>query len=485
MTSKELRPNVIQSLAEFDTNPKYQPITDPPYRSVSGIQFGVLSPEEIEAISVCRVFVSRVAQDPSDSVYDEKMGPSNSRGICLTCKEDLRVCPGHFGRIDLAVPIVHPMFVKFIVAILNCVCLKCSKLKLDSAEIELEVDVLEHDRFIKYIDRLKIVAKKCSDVPYCKDCNHPHPEIREEEGVIYRSYQSVGKRSSKRRSPIEVEELRNILAKISNEDVQIMGFQQQERKILRYGKFEDTLYTFRPEWLILTKLPVLPPLSRPPENEGEMRSDDDLTTSYTDIIKYNNKLREKDLKEKTKQEVSICLYRHIRGLFDNNDGKIKRTSGKVAKGIKDRISGKNGHIRGKLMGKRVDCSARTVITADISLRLNELGVPEQIAKTLSFPERVTSRNIKEINELFEAGKLNMIIRGKKTYLLNTFNRQLALKIKPRIDDLAYRHLRDNDTVVFNRQPTLHRGSMMAHQVRVLPGKTFRLNLSVTTPYNAD
>lgn len=480
-----MRPHVEKALQELKTNPQLQPITDPPLRPVQAIQFGILGPEEIQALSVCLVKESRVANPPVGTVYDERMGPSHVRGsLCATCHEDIRICPGHFGHIELATPLINPNFIKYIVAILNCICLKCSSLKMTREEIDLEINVLEHDRFIRYIDKLNIIVKKCAAVAYCNDCNYPYPEIKEIEGSIYKVYDSVDKKGVKKRSLLEVEELRSILCKISNQDMQIMGFRPETRTVMRHGKIQEDISTFRPEWMIMTSLVVISPIARPPDNEGDNRSDDDLTTSYTDINKYNERLKAKDLKEKDRAAIIALLQKHIHGLFDNSDGAVTRSSGKVAKGIKERISGKGGHIRGRLMGKRVDCSARTVITADPMLRLNEVGVPEEIAKSLSFPEKVTPRNFKELSDLLEEGKVNTIIRGIKLIRVH-LAKQIGRKLKLKYGDIAYRQLRDGDTVVFNRQPTLHRGSMMAHSVRVLPGKTFRLNLSVTKPYNAD
>lgn len=482
--NRPLRPNVQKALEELRTNPSLQPIVDPPLRPVTAIQFGVLSPDEIQALSVCEVKNSRVAQPPTDTVYDERMGPAHSRGLCSTCNEDIRVCPGHFGHITLAAPIIHPMFLKFIVTILNCICLKCSKLKMNRDEIDLEINVLEHDRYIRYIDRLNIIVKKCASVAYCNDCTFPYPDVKEIEGQIFKVYDATKKTDKTKKSRLEISELRTILSKITTDDLTTMGFQPQERKVFRHGKVAEVLQTFRPEWLILTHLPVIPPMSRPPDNEGDNRSDDDLTTSYTDIIKYNERLKEHGIKQFTYANLLVLMQKHVKGLFDNSDGAVTRSSGKVAKGIKERITGKNGHIRGKLMGKRVDCSARTVITADPHLYLNEVGVPEEIARTLSFPEKVTPRNINELKQLLDAGKVNTIIRNSQIIRV-PYAVQAGRVLKLRYGDIAHRQLRDKDTVVFNRQPTLHRGSMMAHYVRVLPGKTFRLNLAVTKPYNAD
>jgi DNA-directed RNA polymerase II subunit RPB1 len=482
--TRKLRPNVEKYLSELRNNPEMQPITEPPLRPIKSIQFGILSPEEICAISVCKMKHTRTAGQASETVYDERMGPASLHSNCTTCEEDLFVCPGHFGRCELTVPIIHPLFIKYLVSILNCICLKCSQLKMTKEEIDLELNILEHDRYIRYIDRLHIIVKKCTSIAYCSTCDYPHPEIKEIEGVIHKCYDVIGKKGKKKHCAIEIETLENILSKISNEDLDIMGFHISMRNIIYHGKITKQIPTFRPEWLIIKELPVIPPLSRPPDNEGDNRSDDDLTTSYIDIIKYNERIKDKKLKEKDRNELINVLAKHIKGLFDNSDGTITRNSGKVAKSLSERIKGKYGLLRGKLMGKRVDFSARTVITADITLWLDEVGVPQEIAETLSFPEKVTARNIAQLSQLLDDGKVNTVRRNNQQIRVR-FAQQAGRNLKLRVGDYVHRHLRDGDIVVFNRQPSLHRGSMMAHRVRVLPGKTFRLNPSVTTPYNAD
>ena len=141
------------------------------------------------------------------------------------------------------------------------------------------------------------------------------------------------------------------------------------------------------------------------------------------------------------------------------------------------------------MGKRVDHSARSVITPDPILQLDQLGVPELIATNLTRPEHVTKQNIDDMKQLVINGPnqwpgAKFIIRldGKQIDLANKKNRADA-HLSPGY--IVERHLRDNDFVVFNRQPSLHKMSMMGHRVKVLPFQTFRLNLSVTSPYNAD
>lgn len=485
--SRAVRQNVKKALEDLRTDPKMQPITDPPLRPIRAIQFGILSPDEIKGVSVCKIDEPRFSTPATGTAYDERMGPTQSRTLCSTCNEEIKICPGHFGHIDLNVPIINPMFVKYIVIILNCVCLKCSKLKVNREEIELEVNV-EHGRYVKLIDRLNVVVNMCTASAFCNSCTYPYPIVKEIDGQIFAIYETKDADQDNKKkinqSRLELTELQKILAKVSNEDISTIGFQPQKRVVLKHGKLTENLTTFRPEWLIITCLPVMPPMSRPPDHSGDTRCDDDLTVGYGDIVKNNNRLTDPKLTERNRESLIALIGKHIGGLFDNSDGLVTRSSGKVAKGISERCSGKKGLFRNNAVGKRVDCSARTVITADINLRLNEVGVPKCIAETLTFPEKVTPRNYQELKTLLDTGKINTIIRGTATVRV-PYAIRAGRPPKLHLGDIVCRHLRDGDTVVFNRQPTLHRGSMMAHFVKVLPGKTLRMNLSATTPYNAD
>jgi DNA-directed RNA polymerase II subunit RPB1 len=141
------------------------------------------------------------------------------------------------------------------------------------------------------------------------------------------------------------------------------------------------------------------------------------------------------------------------------------------------------------MGKRVDFSARTVITPDPNLRIDQVGVPRSIAQNMTFPEIVTPFNIEKMQELVQRG--NSQYPGAK-YIIRENGDRIDLRFHPKSSDLhlqcgykVERHIRDGDLVVFNRQPTLHKMSMMGHRVKVLPWSTFRMNLSCTSPYNAD
>jgi DNA-directed RNA polymerase II subunit RPB1 len=228
---------------------------------------------------------------------------------------------------------------------------------------------------------------------------------------------------------------------------------------------------------------------------GSARSEDDLTYGYQQVLKINNILKEqidKGANMTIIQELKTSLQYYVSTVMDNKiagQPQQKHKSGKPIKCVRSRLKGKEGRLRGNLMGKRVDFSARTVITPDPNLRLDELGVPFSIAQGLTIPEVVTAQNIHRLRALVENGPSQW--PGAK-YIIRLDNKQIDLSmIKYRSDlhlELGYvveRHLQDGDYVMFNRQPSLHKMSIMGHRVKVLPFSTFRMNLSVTTPYNAD
>lgn len=486
INNKKLKPNVEKALNALKQNPDLQPIKNPPLRKVKSIQFGILGPEEIRGMSVCKLTKSKISQPLTETVYDERMGPSTSSGLCATCGSNIKICPGHFGHIDLARPIFHSTFVRTIISILNCICMECSHIRLSEKELELELKNSQvPDRELFLSERLKKIEKLCSKIVICRHCNSPTAEFSLVENDIYKTYSKTKNNVTKQKKDrVSPDELIPIFKAVSENDLQLMGFNIKYREIYRNGILKDKIPSFRPEWLIRESIPILPTVARPPNWDGTGKTDDDLTTTSTEIIKYNEQLKDagpkKNNREKTNEDFYNKLRLYIAGFIDNTDQKVKHSSGKPIKSIKERLSSKHGHVRGKLMGKRVDCSARTVITADSTLELDHVGVPLEIAKNLSFPEPVTARNYLEMDSLLKTGKINMLNRNGEIYM---GVKLAAMSLK--LGDTVYRHLKDNDISVFNRQPTLHRGSMMGHRDVILPGKTFRLNLSVCKPYNAD
>ena len=284
---------------------------------------------------------------------------------------------------------------------------------------------------------------------------------------------------SRKLSPSEIRER---LEKIPDDDVALLGGDPRNA---------------RPEWMILTVLPVPPRSVRPSVTlETGIRSEDDLTHKLVDIVRVNNRLKEhveSGAPSAIIEEEWELLQYHVTTYFDNEVSGIpiaKHRSGKTLKGIAQRLRGKEGRFRGDLRGKRVNFSARTVISPDPSLSINEVGVPEDVAKILTIPERVSSWNIEFMRRLVLNGPdkwpgANYIIRpdGRKISLKYVDRKAAAESLEPGF--IVERHLLDGDIVLFNRQPSLHRISVMAHVTRILPYKTFRLNLLVCPPYNAD
>ena len=278
-------------------------------------------------------------------------------------------------------------------------------------------------------------------------------------------------------------EVRERLERITDEDSYVLGVNPE---------------VARPEWLVLTVLPVPPVTVRPSItlDTGE-RSEDDLTHKLVDILRINQRLLENmeaGAPQLIVEDLWELLQYHVTTYFDNEASGVppaRHRSGRPLKTLTQRLKGKEGRFRSNLSGKRVNFSARTVISPDPNISINEVGVPEMIAKEVTVPVYVNEWNIEEMKKYIKNGSnihpgANYVIRkdGRKIRIRNEETIELVLEqLEPGF--IVERHLKDGDMVLFNRQPSLHRMSMMAHEVRVLPYKTFRLNLCVCPPYNAD
>jgi DNA-directed RNA polymerase II subunit RPB1 len=283
-----------------------------------------------------------------------------------------------------------------------------------------------------------------------------------------------------RTQDLEVEYVHRLFRRITDEDVDFMGLSR---------------YWCRPDWMICTVLPIPPPQVRPSVvQDNNQRSEDDLTHKLFEIIKSDKTLQQKIENNASRDVIEVCsnvVQYHIATLVNNQIPGVApsaQRSGRPLKSIQDRLGSKEGRIRFNIQGKRVEFSARSVITPDPNISIQELGVPIEIASNLTYPERVTPYNRDRLYKLVQNGADTY--PGAKT-LVRADGRMISLKHVNAKDivlyngDIVNRHLLDGDIVLFNRQPTLHKMSMMAHRVKVLPYKTFRLNVLVTRPYNAD
>jgi DNA-directed RNA polymerase II subunit RPB1 len=317
-------------------------------------------------------------------------------------------------------------------------------------------------------------------------CGNPQPQVRREGLKLWGTWKANKDEENDRdeKKPITPAMALAIFRLISSDEIRKMGLSND------YA---------RPEWMIITVLPVPPPPVRPSismDGSGQGgRSEDDLTFKLGDIIRANGNVKrceQEGSPQHVVTEFETLLQFHVATYMDNDiagQPQALQKSGRPVKSIRARLKGKEGRLRGNLMGKRVDFSARTVITGDPNLSLDEVGVPRSIARTLTFPETVTPYNIQKLHQLVKTGPNDH--PGAK-YIIRDTGERIDLRHHKRAGEISLqygwkveRHIVDGDFIIFNRQPSLHKESMMGHRVRVMPYSTFRLNLSVTSPYNAD
>jgi DNA-directed RNA polymerase II subunit RPB1 len=455
---------------------------------IVGIQFGIFSPEEIERRSVVEVTTHSVYEGSEPKIgglFDPRMGVLENGKTCRSCGQTNHNCPGHFGHYKLARPVYYIQFFPYILNVLNCVCIRCSKLLVDK---DLHKGILKHRGEARWREMLN----RCGSISRCGQetedgcgARKPNRFVREGIARIVAEWDNIegpaaGKEGTKRTQPLEVEYVLRLFRRITDEDVDFMGLNR---------------YWCRPDWMICTVLPIPPPQVRPSViQDNNQRSEDDLTHKLFDIIKNNQTLQEKIDANASKHiidEYTNVVQYHIATLVDNQIPGVApsaQRSGRPLKSIQQRLGSKEGRIRYNIQGNRVEFSARSVITPDPNLSIAEIGVPEKIAMNLTVPERVTIYNKEQMYKLIQNGA--DVYPGAKT-LVRPDGRMISLKHVNRNDivlktgDIVNRHLSDGDIILFNRQPTLHRMSMMGHRVKVLPYNTFRLNVSVTAPYNAD
>lgn len=295
-------------------------------KEIKGLQFGILSSEDILKLSVCEVNNSKLTTAPG-TVYDERMGSINTKS-CVTCGLDAKNCPGHFGHIVLNENIIHPLFYKYVVLFLKCFCVKCNRLVFKKENLEL-------NNLLKLYgeNRFKNIIKKIEKNDICTHCYYPQPKItmtvNDGKNNIISNF-SIGKEIKKvAKTPNDI---KNIFDNILDEDIELLGLNPRD---------------IHPKSLITNILPVLPPRSRPRVSADNNLCDDDLTIQYSEIIKKNNKLKNDNFDDLTKRKKEFDkMYFKIKSLFDNSQGKAKHSNGRSIKGIKERISGKSLLVTG-------------------------------------------------------------------------------------------------------------------------------------------
>ncbi len=450
-------------------------------KRIQAIKFALLSPDECRRMSATKIITADTYDDdgfPIDmGLMDSHLGVIEPGLRCKTCGGKVDDCPGHFGHIDLAMPVIHVGYVKDLKKLLQATCRRCGRLLLTRQQAmqymaemeqveELGGDLTEVGLVTKETAREATKRQRC---PHCG----------EEQGKITLDKPTTFREDGHKLTPREVRER---LERIPNEDLRVLGMNPE---------------VARPEWMVLTALLVPPVTVRPSITlESGDRSEDDLTHKLVDVLRINQRLRENrdaGAPQLIVEDLWELLQYHITTYFDNQTSGIppaRHRSGRPLKTLVQRLKGKEGRFRSNLSGKRVNFSARTVISPDPILSINEVGVPVEAARELTVPVHVQAYNM-DIVKLWvkrgptPSGPLGEYLAGVN-YVIRPDGRRIRVtdknaEVVAEAVEVGYtveRQLVDGDIVLFNRQPSLHRMSMMAHEVRVMPHKTFRFNLAV-------
>ena len=427
-------------------------------KSIKELDFGVMSAEKLQNIAVKEIDQAEVydadGYPVEDGVMDPGLGVIDPGMTCQTCGGKIRECKGHFGLITLSRPVVHVLYAKKV----------RNLLRFTNVHDDGSVSCLlkDEDKSLRKSNRMTEdpeTGEEVSDIDFEK----PYTYYQDDEKIT-------------------PQEIKKWFKQIPDEMAAKLGVEG-----------------CRPEDLILTHIPVPPVTMRPSITlETGERSEDDITHKLVDVIRINKRLQnniEIEAPDFIIDDLHELLQYHVATLFYNDMTSVppaRHRSGRSLKSLIERVQGKQGRFRQNLIGKRVNFSARTVITPDPQIGINEVGVPYVVAKKLTVPEKVTERNYDEAMQWIENGPdthpgANYVFQpdGNRRRLTDENVEEIKEAIEPGSGWKVERHIKDEDTVLFNRQPSLHRMSIMAHKVRVLPYRTFRLNLNVCAPYNAD
>lgn len=502
-------------------------VIDIPPKCIKSLEFSALLPHQIIQQSEVEVTtrdlydLSRVPQPLG--ALDTKMGISSNSSTCLTCSGNLATCHGHFGHIRLALPVFHIGYFKSIITILQCICKNCGSLLLDdSLKESFLIDLRRPIDNLRRMKILKKVQEQCKKQRRCLSCTHVNGVVKKAASgagpaalkIIHDTFRWIGKKSV-----IEKEIWDNELDEVFNRNPDLEKYTKRINddlnplKVLHLFKQIspsdcelfgiDSSRGGRPETYIWRYLPAPPVCIRPSVMMDAQSNEDDITVKLTEIVWTSSLIKagiEKGISINNLMEQWDYLQLSV-AMYINSDSANPALlpgggggSGKAAKPIRgfcQRLKGKQGRFRGNLSGKRVDFSARTVISPDPNLKIEEVAVPDRVAKILTYPERCTRYNKKKLQQLILNGPdihpgANYLMKKNEQAKRNLrFGDKIKLSKNINIGDIVERHLEDGDVVLFNRQPSLHRLSILSHYAKIKPWRTFRLNECVCTPYNAD
>ncbi|QIN54377.1 DNA-directed RNA polymerase RPB1 [Cedratvirus kamchatka] len=484
-TAKVLTPEACPPPSEKPmVYPPFQGREDIPEVMITDTLITLFGYDELVKNSVAEVNIA--APQGLHSVNDPRLGVNDETKVCATCHFGRNECPGHLGYIKLSTPVYHPYFIRIIIRVFNCICTCCSCLYIPIEELR-ERGILEFTG----INRLKAIEKASTGLR-CRThgdeqtaCNQ-RPEFlikesKEKERILYTIKKKKARGQAKEGKgavrEISITEADKILRAITPETAQALMFENG----------------VRPENMILRAFPVIPPNSRPVIYKDSTIWYDDLTKMYMDIINHNLALQSTNSETERKKQIHSLNF-SIKHFIDNTDGKYSHTGRKDMQSIHQRIIGKKGVLKGFLMGKRVNYSARTPISPDPTLKFGQLRIPRIWASTLTVKVTIRSYNLKHFQDIIDKS-LQYGLPVPISYLEPGYGKKKGQKVKADENlfrkvrlydgDVIHRWLQNGDFVIGNRNPTLHKQGFMGFEVVLGDPLTVGLHLSYTTPMNAD
>lgn len=475
--------------------------------SVKGVQFGIMSGQALAQYAATEVqhgyLYDNNGQPVAYGSNDVRMGVNVRGGLCGTCGEPHETCPGHFGVVNLELPVFHVGYFRHTQQVLQAVCKSCARI------------LLNHDDSITWLKKVrsarlrrdpllskglfKKVVEQCKKVRVCPHCGAYNGIIK--KGV--RGPLSLLHDVSMKDDLSRTKEARDFNSELAShlekavDDMNPLMALQLLKAVPRVDA--EILDVENPEKLVVTHVPVPPVCIRPSVKMGNgYNQEDDITVEVRNLATLNSEIKraiESGDPLKNIIERWYTLQGHVAMIINSDVSSIVAAypRDKSVRSICTRLKGKEGRFRGNLSGKRVNFTGRTVISPDPNVEVFEVVVPQFIARRLTFPESVNDHNIESLREKVIRGNHHhpgaAFIRfsdGSYKYLSSVgvmLRKEWANALRP--GDVVERHLIDGDIVLFNRQPSLHKMSIMAHKAKVMPGRTLRFNECVCSPYNAD
>ncbi|CAI4064204.1 hypothetical protein N7582_002611 [Saccharomyces uvarum] len=506
-------------------------VSETPKR-IKGLEFSALSAADIVAQSEVEVSTRDLFDLEKDrapranGALDPKMGVSSSSLECTTCHGNLASCHGHFGHLKLALPVFHIGYFKATIQILQGICKNCSAILLSETDKRKFLHELRRPGVdnLRRMGILKKILDQCKKQRRCLHCGALNGVVKKAAAgagsaalkIIHDTFRWVGKKSAPEKD-IWVGEWKEVLThnpeleryvKRCMDDLNPLKtlnlFKQIKSADCELLGIDATVPSGRPETYIWRYLPAPPVCIRPSVmmQDSPASNEDDLTVKLTEIVWTSSLIKaglDKGISINNMMEhwdylqLTVAMYINSDSVnpamlpgSSNGGGKVK-----PIRGFCQRLKGKQGRFRGNLSGKRVDFSGRTVISPDPNLSIDEVAVPDRVAKVLTYPEKVTRYNRHKLQELVVNGPnvhpgANYLLKKNEDARRNLrYGDRMKLAKSLQIGDVIERHLEDGDVVLFNRQPSLHRLSILSHYAKIRPWRTFRLNECVCTPYNAD